>query len=821
MPRSQTPPRGADDGSERGGVLLVTRNFPPLVGGMERLNRHLAEELARAGPVTLVAPREASAYAPPGVQILGVRSRPLAGFLLGATLTTVRAARAKKPRIVLAGSGLTVSIAWLGARLSGARGAVYVHGLDLTVRHPVYRALWPPYLRRLDVVIANSTATVRLAQNVGIDPGKTALVHPGTNLPDPDPDSRRRFRERYGLAPQTPVLLSVGRLTRRKGLREFVLEILPRIAAEVPDVVLVVVGSPPRSALHAGIETPEDLRAAARTVGLENRLLFTGDLFGRDFDDAYGGADLHVFPVRHDPRDPEGFGMVAIEAAALGLATVAFATGGVTEAVRDGISGRLVPPNNAHAFAQAACDLLTHPLSPDKIRDFARRFSWERFGCAVRAALDPAFRVCELEAKPPAVERIGTVVVTYHHDPELLLRQLRSLPSACPKIVVENTPEDERETDLGVLLHDVPEAILVESGGNRGLAAGLDLGARVLRTRAPEVTHVLFLDQDSEPEGDLLSSLARAYAALEASGRRPGAVGPRLLDPSTGSIHALHVMTRRRWKRVPPPEAGAPPVSVTNLNGSGTFMSLDLYKELGGFDRRLFIDHVDTEWSFRILASGRTLWCVPDALLVHRMGRGSLRFWIFGWRLWPLRSPKRHRTLFRNTLWLMRRKEIPRVWKAWAVVKLAVTALAHGALERDRLAQIRAMMRGVHEGLRPPWVYPLRVRVVKSNERPYPDPIALDAGDAVAPDFTRRTDIAGWVWATAADGRSGWVPKNWLSRIDGTWRIERAFNAIELTIAPGEELVVAGEESGFVWARRDDGDAGWVPKECVSPIGKA
>jgi hypothetical protein len=109
----------------------------------------------------------------------------------------------------------------------------------------------------------------------------------------------------------------------------------------------------------------------------------------------------------------------------------------------------------------------------------------------------------------------------------------------------------------------------------------------------------------------------------------------------------------------------------------------------------------------------------------------------------------------------------------------------------------------------------MRVRVVRPYARPYPDPITVRAGARVVPDFGRETDIEGWVWCIGGDGRGGWTPRAWLSQEDGVWRIDRDFNAIELTIAPGELLDVLEEESGFYRVARAGGETGWVPVDCV------
>ena len=361
-------------------ILLITRNFPPVWGGMERLNWHIADELARHGAVQVIAPAGAASTALPAtVTVTEIPLNPVPRCLAAALRHGVSIARAWRPDWVLAGSGLTAPVAWMAARSCGARAAAYVHGLDLAVPHPLYRALWLPALRRMDRVIANSAATARLGHIAGIAPERTGIVHPGVRLPAPDPQARARFRAAHGLG-DGPVLLSVGRLTARKGLREFVSDVLPLIAAECPAARLVVVGDAPTNALYSESQTKFDILAAADKVDVGNHLIFLGTIDDANLAAAYLAADVYIFPVRYLPNNPEGFGMVAIEAAAHGLATVAYGTGGVVDAVSEGVSGRLIEPHDGAAFAEAVLRLLAEPLPRAQIQDFAAAFAWERFG---------------------------------------------------------------------------------------------------------------------------------------------------------------------------------------------------------------------------------------------------------------------------------------------------------------------------------------------------------------------------------------------------------------------------------------------------------
>ena len=133
----------------------------------------------------MVGPAGSAAHAPDGVRLIEAGKGALWRFLSGALWQGLRSARRLSPDVVLAGSGLTAPMAWLAARASGARAAVYLHGLDVTVGHPLYRLVWHPFLRRMDHVVVNSSATRGLAEGIGIAPGRITVVPPGVALPEP------------------------------------------------------------------------------------------------------------------------------------------------------------------------------------------------------------------------------------------------------------------------------------------------------------------------------------------------------------------------------------------------------------------------------------------------------------------------------------------------------------------------------------------------------------------------------------------------------------------------------------------------------------
>lgn len=315
----------------------------------------MAEELAKFAEVCMVGPSGSAALAPRNVVVIEARLKPLWRFLLGSQWQAWRQARRWRPDWIIAGSGLTAPLAWLAARGCKARTAVYLHGLDIALGNRLYRAIWLPAIRRMDRVIANSAATRQLALDAGVDSDRIGIVHPGVDIPEQTTgaQARQEFRCSHGLADAT-ILLSIGRISERKGLREFVTDVLPRIVREQSKIMLLVIGDAPTQALYAKAQSRQSIQTAADRAGVGKNLRFLGVITDREqLAAAYRAADVHVFPVREIPGDPEGFGMVAVEAAAHGLATVAYATGGVVDAVAEDTSGHLVTEGGHAVFATA------------------------------------------------------------------------------------------------------------------------------------------------------------------------------------------------------------------------------------------------------------------------------------------------------------------------------------------------------------------------------------------------------------------------------------------------------------------------------------
>ena len=371
----------------RQSILVVTRNYPPLTGGMERLMQHSVETLTSRLDVTLIGPSGCGESAPEDVTIIECPAAPFS-FLAMALIKGWRSARKTSFDIVLGGSGLVAPVTWFLSRTAKARSVIFVHGLDLVVDNWVYQRLFVPFLRRHDRVIANSQNTRRIAIDKRCQSSQIQVVHPGSTIP---PESllgdAASYRKKLDLE-NNKIILSVGRMVRRKGLAEFLEKAWPRIIAMQPDVILLVVGDSPDDALLKDPNGAKRLMEAIERCG-KDTVRFLGAVEDGVLWNCYAAADVLVFPLIRVKGDVEGFGMVAIEAAASGTPTVAFPVGGVLDAIADGINGLLVAEGEYEAFADAVVSICKGgPPSSSDCRNHAEKFSWDVHGQRLLSAVN-------------------------------------------------------------------------------------------------------------------------------------------------------------------------------------------------------------------------------------------------------------------------------------------------------------------------------------------------------------------------------------------------------------------------------------------------
>lgn len=356
---------------------------------MERLIFNVYKQLEKHRECGVIGPPGSGSEIRGNHQSYECRLQPVPVFILSAVFKGLWASFKDRYGICIAGSGLTAPATVIVSKLRGMRSITFVHGLDLIVRNRIYQSVFIPFIRRSDIVVANSRNTAKLAEQAGIPAKKILVLHPGVDMPEESSGSDQ-FRNRYQLEGKS-LLLSTGRLIPRKGLAKFVRRVLPAVVRKHKDTVLVIVGGEPENALNRTDGVLEEIRSAVEEHDLGKHVIITGRIDDDTLLAAYAEADCFVFPLVEVAGDVEGFGMVAVEAAAHGLPTVAFAEGGVSDAIAEGESGSLIAPGDYEGFSKMLIEYLDDSgvaPSPESCRAFAERFDWKRFGDKLRHIID-------------------------------------------------------------------------------------------------------------------------------------------------------------------------------------------------------------------------------------------------------------------------------------------------------------------------------------------------------------------------------------------------------------------------------------------------
>lgn len=350
-------------------TLFVTRKFPPSVGGMETLAADVWATLEAAGGRDRLIAHG------------GTNGRmPL--WLPGAVLRTVRLVRRREVGHVLVGDVLLYLLLRPVLVVLRVPHATMAMGKDVVWQQPAYQWLVRRVLPRAPLVLAISAATADVVVAAGVPAERVRVVRLGVRLPDGGPardEARARLRAAHDIDATAPVLVTVGRLVRRKGVAWFVDTVLP----DLPGAVHLVAGSGPDADRVAGL--------AARR-GVADRVRLLGAVSDAERELLMRGADVFVQPNVPVPGDMEGFGLVAVEAAVRGALVVAADLEGLRDAVVPGETGVLVAPGDAVAWRETLTRLLADPAAAEQqARDHAERcrtrYSRERMGEALRAAL--------------------------------------------------------------------------------------------------------------------------------------------------------------------------------------------------------------------------------------------------------------------------------------------------------------------------------------------------------------------------------------------------------------------------------------------------
>ncbi len=199
---------------------------------------------------------------------------------------------------------------------------------------------------------------------------KIKIIYNGVSLEnyqtEKSPEAVRSFRNQFA-EPQGKIVFFVGRLVQEKGV-QVLLEAVPEITTYYPKTKFVISGKGPMM---------EELKNKAVTLGIEDKVIFTGYIDDETRNLLYASSDVAVFPSLYEP-----FGIVALEGMATETPVVVSDTGGLSEIIDHGRDGFKTPPGSADYLARDILKILTDENTARKLSQRAYQkvkelYSWE------------------------------------------------------------------------------------------------------------------------------------------------------------------------------------------------------------------------------------------------------------------------------------------------------------------------------------------------------------------------------------------------------------------------------------------------------------
>ena len=295
---------------------------------------------------------------------------------------------------------------------------------------------------------------------------------------------------------------------------------------------------------------------------------------------------------------------------------------------------------------------------------------------------------------------VYAVVVLYRPDQALLHEQFEAVrPQVDGVVYVDNGDGRRALGETGIL--DDQGVILLGDGDNLGLSTALNSALKLLLDERLDsgTEFALLLDQDSLPEPDMVRTLRFGFESSTTARRPVAAVGPAirdLLHDNAEYFVRLGLPFNRRIRCAA--DAGTEFFEVDFLITSGTLVHIPALVDVGLMDESLFIDSIDFDWSFHARSRGYALLATFATAMRHRRGDeirrapGGLSIRVHSaWRLY---------FMHRNRLRLYTRGYVPLAWKIHDFGRMLVKMGLLMAFVPNRPANLRAISRGIRDGLR-------------------------------------------------------------------------------------------------------------------------
>ena len=311
--------------------LIITRNFPPDVGGIQMLMGGLSESLLNHGPVKVFAdeyPNSEIYDNKASINIERVKGIKLFRKYRKANLVNNFINSNSNIRALFADHWKSLEL-MNTEYLKKTKSFCLLHSKE--INHKVGSLLNKRLIKstdKADFIIANSNFTKELAIKVGINPSKIHIIFPGIHKPK-IVENISKIKAEKVFGESFPKIITVARLDKRKG-HDKILMIIKNLKPKFPKIKYVAVGDG---------EEKNNLLKLSKELSLDKEIIFFKNI---DFDlktALIAEANLFLMPSRIEKKSVEGFGISFIEAASYGVASIGGKDGGASDAISHNKTG--------------------------------------------------------------------------------------------------------------------------------------------------------------------------------------------------------------------------------------------------------------------------------------------------------------------------------------------------------------------------------------------------------------------------------------------------------------------------------------------------
>jgi phosphatidylinositol alpha-1,6-mannosyltransferase len=318
--------------------LVVTRNFPPDIGGIQTLMGGLVENLINHGPVKV--------FTYEFINSIDYDKKSLANIERIKGIKIFR--KYRKANLINEFIKKNISIRalivdhWKSLELIKSEDLNKVKILCLIhskeINHEIGSSLNKRIIKSMskaDFIIANSNFTRDLAIKVGLNKDKIKVIFPGINIPkDLEDKSINIAKSHFG--DSFPKIITVARLDKRKG-HDKILMAIKNLKIKFPKIKYISIGSG---------EQEKELLKLSKELKLEKEIIFLKNVDYNLKNALIAQANLFIMPSRIEKRSVEGFGISFIEAASYQVASIGGKDGGESDAISHNRTGIICDGND-------------------------------------------------------------------------------------------------------------------------------------------------------------------------------------------------------------------------------------------------------------------------------------------------------------------------------------------------------------------------------------------------------------------------------------------------------------------------------------------